>query len=68
MGTGPSEEKKDEGFSDPEKAKTPETEEDEGKLSDLENPEIQEKYRKAMIEQIKRQSCPGCGDDGPLPF
>lgn len=66
MGTGPNEEK-DEGRNAPKEAETPEGEDD-GKLSDLENPEIQEQYRKAMMEQIRRMSCPGCGDDGPLPF
>ncbi len=28
----------------------------------------QEQYRQAYLEQLRRMSCPGCGDDGMLPF
>jgi hypothetical protein len=28
----------------------------------------QEQYRQAYIEQLRRMICPGCGDDGVLPF
>lgn len=28
----------------------------------------QEQYRKAYIEQLRRMSCPGCGDDGDIPL
>lgn len=28
----------------------------------------QEEYRRAYLEQLRRQSCPGCGDDGSIPF
>lgn len=28
----------------------------------------QEEYRKAYLEQLRRQSCPGCGDDGIVPY
>ena len=28
----------------------------------LADAELQEKYRQAYLEQIRRQSCPGCGD------
>ncbi len=27
----------------------------------------QEQYRQAYLEQLRRMSCPGCGDDGMLP-
>ena len=32
-----------------------------GKLSD---DELQEQYRQAYAEQIRRQSCPACGETG----
>ncbi len=28
----------------------------------------QEQYRQAYLKQLRRMSCPGCGDDGVLPF
>jgi hypothetical protein len=28
----------------------------------------QEQYRQAYLEQLRRMSCPGCGDDGVLPY
>ncbi len=28
----------------------------------------QEQYRQAYLQQLRRMSCPGCGDDGVLPF
>ncbi len=28
----------------------------------------QEEYRKAYLEQLRRMSCPGCGDDGSIPM
>ncbi len=28
----------------------------------LSDEELQEQYRQAYLEQIRRQSCPGCGD------
>ena len=28
----------------------------------LTDAELQEKYRQAYLKQIRRQSCPGCGD------
>ncbi|MDZ4848230.1 MAG: hypothetical protein SGI77_02965 [Pirellulaceae bacterium] len=36
--------------------------------SDLENEVLQAEYRKAYLEQLKRMSCPGCGEDPSLPF
>ena len=59
---------KDDGFSKPDPSPAPEEPNDDKELSDLENPEKQEEYRKAFIEQMKRRACRGCGDDGPLPF
>ena len=35
-------------------------------LPELDDQVLQERYRKAFIEQIKRRQCPGCGDDGAL--
>jgi hypothetical protein len=37
-------------------------------LSDTALAAQQEQYRKAYIEQLRRMSCPGCGDDGVLPM
>ncbi len=37
------------------------TDEQEAELQDT---ELQEQYRKAYIEQMKRRLYPGCGDDG----
>ena len=34
--------------------------------SPLSDAELQEQYRKDYIEQLKRMSCPGCGEDPPL--
>jgi hypothetical protein len=28
------------------------------------NGDVQAQYRQAYLEQLRRQSCPGCGDDG----
>lgn len=28
----------------------------------------QEEYRRAYLEQLRRMSCPGCGDDGIVPY
>ena len=35
-------------------------------LADFENFTLQEEYRRAYLLQLKRQSCPGCGDEGSL--
>lgn len=43
-----------------EKAEPPSTIADSCPLSDA---ELQEKYRKEYFEQLKRLSCPGCGED-----
>lgn len=32
----------------------------------LSDADLQEKYRKEYLEQLKRRSCPGCGEN--LPF
>ncbi len=37
-------------------------------LSDLSNDAKQAEYRKAYLEQLRRMSCPGCGEDPTLPF
>jgi len=37
------------------------------KLSD-EDLAKQEEYRLAYLEQLRRRSCPGCGDDGSIPY
>lgn len=37
-------------------------------LADLQNAERQADYRKAYLEQLRRMSCPGCGEDPTLPF
>ncbi|XZE20305.1 hypothetical protein SH449x_000172 [Pirellulaceae bacterium SH449] len=37
-------------------------------LSDEALAQQQEQYRRAYIEQLRRMSCPGCGDEGDLPF
>lgn len=37
-------------------------------LADLQSPATQQAYRRAYLEQLRRQSCPGCGDEGPLSF
>lgn len=34
-------------------------------LESLQNETTQADYRRAYLEQIRCQSCPGCGDDGP---
>lgn len=34
----------------------------------LADPTKQEAYRKAYLEQLRRQNCPGCGDDGVSGF
>jgi hypothetical protein len=30
----------------------------------LQDEQLQAKYRQAYLEQIRRQSCPGCGESG----
>ncbi|MDZ4852636.1 MAG: hypothetical protein SGI77_25385 [Pirellulaceae bacterium] len=35
---------------------------------DLENEVLQAEYRKAYLEQLKRMSCPGCGEDPTIPY
>ena len=42
---------------------TDEVSQDSCPLSDA---ELQERYRKEYIEQLKRMSCPGCGEDFSL--
>jgi hypothetical protein len=34
--------------------------------SPLDDEQLQAEYRKAYIEQLRRQSCPGCGDSDIL--
>lgn len=38
------------------------------KLDALQNDDKQAEYRKAYLEQLRRMSCPGCGEDPTLPF
>ena len=37
-------------------------------LADLSNEAQQADYRQAYLEQLRRMSCPGCGEDPTLPF
>lgn len=37
-------------------------------LADLFTDAQQAEYRKAYLEQLRRMSCPGCGEDPTLPF
>jgi len=39
-----------------------------GPLADLSNDAQQDEYRRAYLEQLRRMSCPGCGEDPTLPF
>jgi hypothetical protein len=32
----------------------------------LQDEQLQAKYRQAYLEQLRRQSCPGCGESGIL--
>ena len=32
------------------------------------NTEQQAEFRRAYLEQLRRMSCPGCGDDPTLPY
>ncbi len=36
-------------------------------LAHLADPQTQEEYRRAYLEQLRRRACPGCGDDGSIP-
>jgi hypothetical protein len=40
---------------------------DSEKLVYLADPETQEEYRKAFLDQLRLRICPGCGDDGTIP-
>ncbi len=37
-------------------------------LSEEQLAKQQEQYRIAYLEQLRRRSCPGCGDDGSIPY
>jgi hypothetical protein len=37
-------------------------------LSEEQLAKQQDEYRQAYLEQLRRRSCPGCGDDGSLPY
>ena len=37
-------------------------------LSEEQLAKQQEEYRIAYLEQLRRRSCPGCGDDGSIPY
>ncbi len=37
-------------------------------LSEEQLAKQQEEYRMAYLEQLRRRSCPGCGDDGSIPY
>lgn len=37
----------------------------EGKDNQLEQETLQKKYRQAYLEQLRRMSCPGCGETEP---
>ena len=37
-------------------------------LSDEQLAKQQEEYRIAYLEQLRRRSCPGCGDDESIPY
>ena len=39
-----------------------------GQLDGVSTDAQQAEYRKAYIEQLRRMSCPGCGEDPTLPF
>jgi hypothetical protein len=34
----------------------------------LDDEALQAEYRKAYLEQLRRMSCPGCGEDPTVPF
>jgi hypothetical protein len=40
----------------------------ESETPDLKNEALQAEYRKAYLEQLRRMSCPGCGEDPTIPF
>ena len=50
---------------EPECAQANETPE---QLADLSNEVQQAEYRRAYLEQLRRMSCPGCGENPTLPF
>jgi hypothetical protein len=37
-------------------------------LADVSTDAQQAEYRRAYLEQLRRMSCPGCGEDPTLPF
>jgi hypothetical protein len=45
-----------------------ETKPDSSPLTDEAMAAQQEQYRQAYLQQLRRMSCPGCGDDGILPL
>lgn len=45
-----------------------ETKSDSTPLTDEAMAVQQEQYRQAYLQQLRRMSCPGCGDDGFLPL
>ncbi len=52
----------------PPEASEPESPSESQPLTDEALAAQQEQYRQAYLQQLRRMSCPGCGDDGVLPF
>jgi hypothetical protein len=55
---------------DPSKAEPKSTQANETpeQLADVSTDAQQAEYRRAYLEQLRRMSCPGCGEDPTLPF